>query len=74
MLSRPESNCLGDSWHGTCDYCQVSAAIQSSAGGRLLKAEDQTDLFYDHKAISFLFWKNVINFHWFMIYLAVNNI
>lgn len=54
MLSRPESNCLGGGWHGSCDYCQVSTAMQSSAGGRLSK------LFYEHKAVSFLFWKNII--------------
>lgn len=74
VLSRPESNCLGKSWHSSHNYCQVSTAIQSSTGGGLLKAEDQTNLVYEHKAISFLFWKNVTNFHWFMIYLAVNNI
>ena len=72
MLSRPESS-TGDSWHGGCHCCQVSTVIQSSAGGRRLKAEDQIDLFYEHKAVSFFFWKNLINFHWFMIYLAFNN-
>lgn len=51
MLSRPESNCLGESWHGSCNYFQVSTAIQSSAGGGFLKAEDQTDLFYEHKKL-----------------------
>lgn len=56
VLSRPESNRLGGNWHGSCNYCQVSTAMQSSAGG------GHSKLFYEHKAVSFLFWKNVITF------------
>lgn len=61
-LSRPESNCLEHSWCSGCNYCQVSPAVRSSAGGRLLKADHQTGLFYEHKATSLLFCENVIIF------------
>lgn len=70
VLSRPESNCLGHSWRSGCNYCQVSTAIQSSAEGRLPKAEHQTGLFYEHKAIYFLFCENVINFHSLMLIIS----
>lgn len=41
----------------------IARVIQSSAGGKLLKAAHQTVLFYEHKVIPCFFCENVINFH-----------